>query len=103
MRLLSSSKKLPGWRELPIGIMNVNPGSSVNYDVASWRTFRPVIDQSKCTKCSLCWVYCPDAAVEIKKVDGGEVFEINYKFCKGCGICESVCPIKAIKMVEEVA
>ena len=27
--------------------------------------------------------------------------EIDYDFCKGCGICASVCPLKAIKMVEE--
>lgn len=100
---MSSSRKLESWKELSIGIMNVRPGSSVNYDVASWRTFRPVIDQAKCNKCTLCWVYCPDSAIEIVQRSGEEVFEVNYRFCKGCGVCEKVCAVKAISMVEEVA
>jgi pyruvate ferredoxin oxidoreductase delta subunit len=28
---------------------------------------------------------------------------IDYDYCKGCGICESVCPVKAIRMAEEAS
>jgi len=64
----------------------------------SWRTFRPVIDYSKCTKCTLCWVYCPDAAITRREDDSPE---IDYDYCKGCGICANECPVKAITMQRE--
>jgi pyruvate ferredoxin oxidoreductase delta subunit len=27
--------------------------------------------------------------------------EIDYRYCKGCGICAEECPTKAIAMVDE--
>ncbi len=64
----------------------------------SWRFFRPVIDYSKCTKCLLCWVYCPDAAIS-RRDDNSP--EIDYEYCKGCGICANECPSKAISIQRE--
>jgi pyruvate ferredoxin oxidoreductase delta subunit len=32
--------------------------------------------------------------------DGVRV-EVNYDYCKGCGICAQECPVKAISMVPE--
>lgn len=64
----------------------------------NWRSFRPQIDQEKCNLCLLCWVYCPDGT--IKRV--GEKLEIDYQFCKGCGICSKECKRNCITMVEEV-
>ena len=28
-------------------------------------------------------------------------YDIDYDYCKGCGICEVECPVKAIKMERE--
>jgi len=64
----------------------------------SWRTFRPEIDYSKCTKCTLCWIYCPDAAIVRQEDDSPK---IDYDYCKGCGICANECPVKAIAMRRE--
>jgi 2-oxoacid:acceptor oxidoreductase delta subunit (pyruvate/2-ketoisovalerate family) len=64
----------------------------------SWRTFRPEVDYSKCTRCTLCWIYCPDAAITRRKDDSPE---IDYDYCKGCGICANECPVKAITMKRE--
>ncbi|MCS7126363.1 MAG: 4Fe-4S binding protein [Aigarchaeota archaeon] len=72
--------------------------TSLEYKTSDWRIEKPEIDQSKCIKCLLCWIYCPD--MSIKRLDEGRV-EVDYDFCKGCGICAEVCPTKAIKMVEE--
>lgn len=95
-----SKKRLKGWKEIPVGGMVTEPGSSVQFDVRAWRTCKPVIDQSKCTKCWLCWIYCPEAAIIIKE-DGR--YEVDLTFCKGCGICERTCAPKAITMVKEEA
>jgi 2-oxoacid:acceptor oxidoreductase delta subunit (pyruvate/2-ketoisovalerate family) len=64
----------------------------------SWRTFRPEVDYSKCTKCTLCWVYCPDAAIMRQEDDSPK---IDYNYCKGCGVCANECPVKAITMHRE--
>jgi pyruvate ferredoxin oxidoreductase delta subunit len=85
------------WKDLPPGGIIPEPGTSVRYRTGDWRTRRPVIDEQKCTNCLLCWIYCPDAAIEQtpKKV------RVNYEYCKGCGICANECPVKAITMVME--
>jgi len=64
----------------------------------SWRTFCPEINYSKCTRCTLCWVYCPDAAITRGEDDSPK---IDYDYCKGCGICANECPTKAITMKRE--
>lgn len=65
-----------------------------------WRTFRPIIDQEKCTQCYICWKFCPDAAIVIIEDEEGSV-EIDYDHCKGCGICAEECPVKCIEMERE--
>ena len=84
------------WKELsPIPISLPIDGSiGITGD---WRTFRPIIKEG-CTKCGICWMYCPEGVIS-KKEDGS--FEINYLYCKGCGICAKECPVKAIEMVRE--
>ena len=69
-------------------------GSSENTKTGGWRTFRPVIDKSKCIKCGTCWKFCPDNAIKPE-------IEVDYDFCKGCGICAKGCPVKCIKMIKE--
>ena len=60
----------------------------------SWRIFIPVKDEEKCNNCLLCWIYCPEACIS-------KDIEINFDYCKGCGICAEECPRKAITMVKE--
>jgi pyruvate ferredoxin oxidoreductase delta subunit len=62
-----------------------------------WRTLRPELDKEKCTNCLLCWMYCPEGAID--RVEDG--VSIDYEYCKGCGICAEECARKAIVMVEE--
>ena len=65
---------------------------------ASWRTQRPVILLAKCTKCGVCWKFCPDVAVEWG-ADGYPTIAQDH--CKGCGICAHECPKDAITMERE--
>lgn len=93
---MSEEEKL-GWKALPVGGLLLEVGSSMKYKTGDWRTSRPVVDPNKCTNCLICWIYCPDMAV----IQGEKVVEINYDYCKGCGICAAECPVKAITMEEE--
>jgi pyruvate ferredoxin oxidoreductase delta subunit len=68
-----------------------------------WRTARPRLDITKCLAvkanrpvCFQCWAYCPEGV--IKREIGSE---IDYTYCKGCGICVEVCPAGAITMGPE--
>jgi pyruvate ferredoxin oxidoreductase delta subunit len=62
-----------------------------------WRAFRPIVDPSKCNKCGLCWLYCPDGCM----VEKEEIYEPDLEYCKGCGICAEECARNAIKMEVE--
>lgn len=63
-----------------------------------WRNKRPVIDPNKCIHCLLCFVLCPDGVID--KSEGRLI--IDYRFCKGCGICAHECNVNAISMIKEV-
>jgi len=43
-------------------------------------------------------MYCPEGVIKRKK-DG--TFEIDLRYCKGCGICAKECPTNKIEMVRE--
>ncbi|MDA8210500.1 MAG: 4Fe-4S binding protein [Clostridia bacterium] len=64
-----------------------------------WRTRRPVIDRDKCTECLMCWISCPDACIT---QDDNKGLQFNMKYCKGCGICTTTCPVGAITNVPEL-
>ena len=64
---------------------------------AGWRNVRPVIDNTKCVGCLQCYLYCPDGVIfqDDNKVD------VDYNFCKGCGISQKICKVGAIRMEAE--
>ncbi|NKB81375.1 MAG: FAD-dependent oxidoreductase [Nitrospirales bacterium] len=53
-----------------------------------------------CFECDNCFGVCPDNAVI--KLGSGKRYEIDYEYCKGCGLCAEECPSGAIDMVKEV-
>ena len=60
---------------------------------------RRCLSCGNCFECDNCYGVCPDNA--IVKLGPGKRFEIDYDFCKGCGLCEEECPCGAIEMVAE--
>jgi NADPH-dependent glutamate synthase beta subunit-like oxidoreductase/Pyruvate/2-oxoacid:ferredoxin oxidoreductase delta subunit len=50
-----------------------------------------------CDECDNCWLYCPDLCISRQ---AGQ-YEIDYNYCKGCRVCEAVCPRGVISVVEE--
>ena len=93
--------ELTPWSELRGGGVVV-PGEAERPRTGGWRTgVKPEVDLSKCVNCLLCWIYCPDSAVEL---DGTTFSGFDLTYCKGCEICAEVCPVDAVTMVpEEVA
>lgn len=86
----------PGWKSLPFGDI-VEAGTADKFETGDWRSDRPIFNKEKCIDCKMCWIYCPDMAIildENKKVSG-----IDYKHCKGCGICSFECPVKPEKAI----
>jgi len=49
-----------------------------------------------CTRCDTCLVYCPEGIIRRASAEGG--YEVDYSYCKGCGICVEECPRSAIEM-----
>ena len=52
-----------------------------------------------CFSCDNCYMYCPDNAVKKSKTTG--LYEFDYDFCKGCGLCAKECPCHYIQMTLE--
>lgn len=90
-----AKQSLPAKTRLPLGAVISEAGSSLKNKTGGWRSFKPVIDKKKCIKCKICWQYCPDNAIKVLK-DGS--VEIDYDYCKGCGLCANECKVKAIIM-----
>lgn len=73
-------------------------GSSQYTKTGSWRTFRPVFMNEKCTGCLICATLCPEGVIfSVARRKMG----VNYAYCKGCGICAEECPFDDIAMVHE--
>jgi NADPH-dependent glutamate synthase beta subunit-like oxidoreductase len=51
-----------------------------------------------CFGCDNCYGVCPDNA--IIKLGNGQ-YEVDYDFCKGCGLCVAECPCGSIEMEPE--
>ena len=61
------------------------------------RIKRPVICD-ECVACKTCISYCPCMCIDLNE---SKKIEIDYTYCKGCGICSTVCKFDAIDMIFE--
>jgi pyruvate ferredoxin oxidoreductase delta subunit len=77
------------------------PARNPHFKKYTTRTMRPVINFETCTKCTICWLQCPDTCFDVTP-DGH--YDANMEACCGCGVCEAVCPVEnCITMVNEEA
>ncbi|MCC6002975.1 MAG: 4Fe-4S binding protein [Thermofilum sp.] len=83
---------------MPPGGIISEPKTSLYNKTGNWRALKPILHEEKCIRCLLCWVHCPEPAINRHDKD---TVSINYDYCKGCGICSNVCPVHAIEMVAE--
>ncbi len=107
---------MPGWHQMeeclvvrgrkatqqvPLGGVSYVPERNPTFKKFTTRTMRPVVNFDSCTKCTICWLQCPDTSFDVTP-DG--YYDANLEACCGCGICEAVCPVAdCIAMVNEEA
>jgi len=109
---------LPKWQEMRLGVSikgqsqggpfedpvtkqvgGFRPARNELFKKFSTRTFRPVVNFKTCTKCTMCWLNCPDGSFDVTP-DG--TYNADLESCCGCGICQAVCPVEdCITMVSE--
>jgi pyruvate ferredoxin oxidoreductase delta subunit len=82
--------------QIPIGGTIIKAGNSKLYKTGDWKSFIPIRDAKKCTNCLLCFMFCPEDCIHVKK---GKITDADLDYCKGCGICAQICPVKCIEMV----
>lgn len=78
-------------------VFAVSTTDSRGNHTGTWSLDRPLLTDA-CTACALCALFCPEGA--ISRSDGA--MSIDYLYCKGCGICEVVCPVRNAIAMEEV-
>ena len=74
-------------------------GNTLLRHTGTWRFKRPEIDLTRCTKCGICVLRCPDGAMAL---DAEGYPLIDYEQCKGCLICTMECPLHLIAAEKEV-
>jgi 2-oxoacid:acceptor oxidoreductase gamma subunit (pyruvate/2-ketoisovalerate family)/2-oxoacid:acceptor oxidoreductase delta subunit (pyruvate/2-ketoisovalerate family) len=82
----------------PLGRFAVSVTDTLGNNTGSWSVERPAILEA-CNVCGLCALFCPEGVM--RREYGTMV--IDFDHCKGCGICEDVCPVKNAIEMEEIA
>ena len=60
-------------------------------------SFKPIVDEAKCTCCEECVEICP---VEVFEIVDDKSKPVNADECVGCESCVEVCPEGAISLEE---
>lgn len=53
-------------------------------------------DQNKCTQCGKCGEVCRFDAFQ-------KNYEVDPIACEGCGVCERICPVSAVSMIDRIS
>ena len=93
--VVDTNFKINSYKELPIG--TYEKGLLLTETMEGWRNEKPIVDLDKCINCNLCYLVCPEGVIYL---DNNKV-QIDYRFCKGCGICSEECTKKCISMIKE--
>jgi len=91
------TEKALGWKDLKVGCVVTEAGNTKEFCTGDWKSQHPVSDDTKCIKCGICALFCPEGCIKQNK-EG--YYRADLFYCKGCGICAHECWPQAITMVE---
>ncbi len=94
IRLDHFSKAPPGEERRRTDAARLHPDLEVNLGLESPLEAHRCFSCGHCTFCDTCLVYCPEGIV--RRAEDG--YELDYSYCKGCGICVEECPRRAMEM-----
>lgn len=92
-----------GYKNAPIGGVNICFGNSISNDLSASREgYLPIFIKDKCINCGLCDSTCPDMVFQFVKGEykGKEAMinlGLDYHHCKGCMRCVEICPTNALE------
>jgi heterodisulfide reductase subunit A len=66
--------------------------SLIDAGYVTMEPFTAFIDPQNCSGCFTCVNLCPYSAVQIVRLNGRLISEVNEVLCKGCGTCVAACP-----------
>jgi 2-oxoacid:acceptor oxidoreductase gamma subunit (pyruvate/2-ketoisovalerate family)/2-oxoacid:acceptor oxidoreductase delta subunit (pyruvate/2-ketoisovalerate family) len=89
---VADTDRLPMRARFPVSTVD-----SIGKLTGTWSLDRPVLLDA-CNACALCALFCPEGA--ITRSDGSMIVDLLH--CKGCGICEAVCPVRNAIAMEAV-
>jgi NADPH-dependent glutamate synthase beta subunit-like oxidoreductase len=95
---LEAARRTSGFEEVVVGL----DASTALFEA------RRCLSCGNCLSCDNCYGMCPDnAVIKLAEADalgyaGARRYEIDYDYCKGCGLCAAECPCGAIEMVPEL-
>ncbi len=94
-----SKRAVEGKYPLPDRIKGFREGISTLTEESALREAERCFNCGTCNECENCYTFCPDASI----LKGAKQLshEVDYDFCKGCGICFTECPRRAISLQEE--
>ncbi len=96
---MSQTFKLPGWKDMPVGMDIAEPGCARRNRTGDWRSERPIWNEKQCVQCGVCTVFCPEGCI---RMDDRSYPSADLEYCKGCGICVNECVTGCISMQMEV-
>jgi Pyruvate/2-oxoacid:ferredoxin oxidoreductase delta subunit len=60
------------------------------------------VDSARCSVCGLC-ALCPTGAITQRETDRRKELRFHYRACTGCGLCQKLCPERAIRLTRLLA
>jgi len=94
IRLDHFARSAPDREELAPAVERAHDFGVVSQGLRSAMEAHRCFSCGHCTQCDTCLVYCPEGIIHRK----GPGYDVDYSYCKGCGICVEECPRHAMEM-----